>query len=631
MEPNSTSSSSATDALITPNIIKFTAFALLSVSFIFLANFLSSSSLPLRSFSTITAFTSPPPRVKSLPPAPPQVVTRTGIIDQNGAMATEFEIGLVDPRIVEELRNLSGEEERIEERNQVKVKVEKFRVCDQSVSNYIPCLDNVEGIRRWNLSRHCPQEGHGLDCLVPPPEGYQLRIPWPQSIYEVCFKNIPHVHPTEDKGGPNWIAMKKDKLLFPKSTFDNVEARYFNKILQMVPDISFGQNTRVALDINCGVANFGILMLQHNVTTLSIAPKDIHENQIQIALERGVPAMVAVFGTQRLLYPSQAFDLILCSRGGINWTSDGGILLLEANRILRAGGFFVWQALLVHESGNDLEEQWKALEDLANRICWELVKKEGYVAIWRKPLNNTCYLNRDASLQPPLCGSNDDPDNVWYVGLKACITRLPDNGNGGNLTLWPARLHYPPDRLQSIHLDAHLSRKDIFVAESKYWNEIIDSYIRAFRWKQLNLRNVLDMRAGFGGFAAALHTLEVDCWVMNVVPVSGFNTLPVIYDRGLIGVTHDWCEPFDTYPRSYDLLHAAGLFSVEQKRCNITIIMLEMDRMLRPGGLVYIRDSVTLMDELQEIAISMGWVPALHETSEGPHASWKILICEKRM
>lgn len=115
---------------------------------------------------------------------------------------------------------------------------------------------------------------------------------------------------------------------------------------------------------------------------------------------------------------------------------------------------------------------------------------------------------------------------------------------------------------------------------------------------------------------------------MNIVPVSGPNTLPVIYDRGLIGVMHDWyishefvllnkniwdsclsqahsfiictnkslvifskiyvlvfiviftvqcfrylictlfirCEPFDTYPRTYDLLHAAGLFSIERKR-----------------------------------------------------------------
>ena len=93
--------------------------------------------------------------------------------------------------------------------------------------------------------------------------------------------------------------------------------------MQMVPEIAFGQHIRVALDIGCGVASFGAFLLDHNVTTLSIAPKDVHENQIQFALERGVPAMVAVFATHRLLYPSQAFDLIHCSRCRINWTRDG--------------------------------------------------------------------------------------------------------------------------------------------------------------------------------------------------------------------------------------------------------------------------------------------------------------------
>ena len=48
---------------------------------------------------------------------------------------------------------------------------------------------------------------------------------------------------------------------------------------------------------------------------------------------------------------------------------------------------------------------------------------------------------------------------------------------------------------------------------------------------------------------------------MNVVPVHDADTLPIIYERGLIGVYHDWCEPFSTYPRSYDLLHADHLFS----------------------------------------------------------------------
>ncbi|XP_047174646.1 probable methyltransferase PMT10 isoform X2 [Vigna umbellata] len=399
----------------------------------------------------------------------------------------------------------------------------------------------------------------------------------------------------------------------------------------MVPDISFGKNTRVALDVGCGVASFGAFLMQRNVTTFSIAPKDVHENQIQFALERGVPAMAAVFATHRLLFPSQAFDLIHCSRCRINWTRDDGIFLLEANRLLRAGGYFVWAAQPVYKHEEALQEQWKDMENLTTNICWELVRKEGYIAIWQKPMNNNCYLSRDMAEHPPLCESNDDPDNVWYVNLKACITELPSNGFGANVTEWPLRLHEPPKRLQSIQLDAIVSRDELFRADTKYWFEIIESYVRAFRWKEYNLRNVMDMRAGFGGVAAALLDLRIDCWVMNVVPVSGFNTLPVIYDRGLIGVVHDWCEPFDTYPRTYDLLHAAGLFSVEKKRkkCNISSIMLEMDRILRPGGRVYIRDTTFIIGELEEIATALGWSSSLNDVGEGPYSSWKILRSEK--
>jgi hypothetical protein len=41
-------------------------------------------------------------------------------------------------------------------------------------------------------------------------------------------------------------------------------------------------------------------------------------------------------------------------------------------------------------------------------------------------------------------------------------------------------------------------------------------------------------------FAAALISRKLDWWVMNVVPISEPNTLPVIFDRGLLGVAHDW-------------------------------------------------------------------------------------------
>lgn len=45
------------------------------------------------------------------------------------------------------------------------------------------------------------------------------------------------------------------------------------------------------------------------------------------------------------------------------------------------------------------------------------------------------------------------------------------------------------------------------------------------------------------------------------------------------------CEPFSTYPRTYDLLHANHLFSHYKNRgegCLLEDILLEMDRIIRP-------------------------------------------------
>lgn len=86
-----------------------------------------------------------------------------------------------------------------------------------------------------------------------------------------------------------------------------------------------------------------------------------------------------------------------------------------------------------------------------------------------------------------------------YVDLKACITKLPEDGFGSKMTSWPERLHIPPDRLQSIEIDAYIARKELFKAESKYWSDIISGYVRAYHWKKLRLRNVMDMKAGYGG------------------------------------------------------------------------------------------------------------------------------------
>ena len=72
------------------------------------------------------------------------------------------------------------------------------------------------------------------------------------------------------------------------------------------------------------------------------------------------------------------------------------------------------------------------------------------------------------------------------------------------------------------------------------WQQRVESY-----WKLLStkirpntIRNIMDMRANMGSFAAALR--DKDVWVMNVVPEDGPNTLKLIYDRGLIGSVHNW-------------------------------------------------------------------------------------------
>ncbi|KAJ7516755.1 hypothetical protein O6H91_22G069400 [Diphasiastrum complanatum] len=383
-----------------------------------------------------------------------------------------------------------------------------FDTCPPEMRDYIPCLDNVAAIKslqstakgeKWE--RHCPQGKSRLCCLIPAPKGYKSPIRWPKSRDEVWYNNVPHTRLVADKGGQNWIAIAKDKFKFPGggTQFAHGADQYLDQMSQMLPDLKFGTHVRVALDIGCGVASWGAYLLARGVLTLSIAPKDVHENQIQFALERGIPAMIAVLATHRLLYPSQAFDLIHCSRCRIEWTRDDGVLLLEVDRVLKAGGYFAWAAQPVYKHEESNQRTWLDMEDLATRMCWKLVAKQGYIAIWQKPIDKSCYSNRLPGALPTLCDINEDPDSVWYVTLKACIT-LPRNNPDKFFWLdYPARLDNPPVRLQSLHIDAIASKNEVFEADRRYWIEIVQGYLRGLSLKIEDIRNVMDMRACYGG------------------------------------------------------------------------------------------------------------------------------------
>ncbi|CAI7734712.1 unnamed protein product, partial [Closterium sp. NIES-54] len=131
------------------------------------------------------------------------------------------------------------------------------------------------------------------------------------------------------------------------------------------------------------------------------------------------------------------------------------------------------------------------------------------------------------------------------------------------------------------------------------------------------VRNVMDMNAHYGGFAAELAVSKKPLWVLNVVPTSGPDSLPIVFERGLVGIYHDWCESFNSYPRSYDLLHADHTVSQEVGRCDITSVLLEMDRLLRPEGWAVFRDHTRMGGSILNIATSFHWKLKFNKTEGG--------------
>lgn len=70
-------------------------------------------------------------------------------------------------------------------------------------------------------------------------------------------------------------------------------------------------------------------MLAEGILTMSFAPRDSHKAQIQFALERGIPAFVAMLGTRRLPFPAFSFDLVHCSRCLIPFTAYSRLSSME--------------------------------------------------------------------------------------------------------------------------------------------------------------------------------------------------------------------------------------------------------------------------------------------------------------
>ncbi|KAJ4876181.1 putative methyltransferase PMT17 [Raphanus sativus] len=537
----------------------------------------------------------------------------------------------------------SHNQDEFKETNQT---IKYFEPCDLSLSEYTPCEDRQRG-RKFDRNmmkyreRHCPTKDELLYCLIPPPPNYKIPFKWPQSRDYAWYGNIPHKELSVEKAVQNWIQVEGDRFRFPGggTMFPRGADAYIDDIARLIPLTNGG--IRTAIDTGCGVASFGAYLLKRDIMAVSFAPRDTHEAQVQFALERGVPAIIGIMGSRRLPYPARAFDLAHCSRCLIPWFKNDGLYLMEVDRVLRPGGYWILSGPPINwkqywrgweRTEEDLKQEQDSIENVAKSLCWKKVTEKGDLSIWQKPINHIeCKKLKQNNKSPPIC-SSDNADSAWYKDLEPCVTPLPNTNNpeesaGGALEDWPDRAFaVPPRILRGTIQDINT---EMFREDNEVWKERIAHYKKIVpELSRGRFRNIMDMNAYLGGFAASM--LKYPSWVMNVVPVDAEKqTLGVIFERGLIGTYQDWCEGFSTYPRTYDMIHAGGLFSLYKNKCDLTLILLEMDRILRPEGTVVLRDNVEMLTKVERIAKGMKWNTQIVDHEKGPYNPEKILVAVK--
>ncbi|KAL8141729.1 hypothetical protein V2J09_014761 [Rumex salicifolius] len=504
------------------------------------------------------------------------------------------------------------------------IKAVSFPECSLDYQDYTPCTDP----KRWKkfgyhrltfMERHCPPALERKECLVPPPNGYKTPIRWPKSKTEAWYRNVPYDWISKEKSNQHWLKKLGEKFFFPGggTMFPNGVTQYVDLMQDLIPQMKDG-TIRTAIDTGCGVASWGGDLLERGILTLSLAPRDNHEAQVQFALERGIPAILGIISTQRLPFPSSSFDMAHCSRCLIPWTEFGGIYLMEIHRILRPGGFWILSGPPVN-----YENRWKGwdttkeaqetdynnLQKLLTSLCFKLYNQKEDIYVWQKTIDDTCYNNLTLpDSYPAKCDDSIEPDSAWYTPLRSCAVAPNPNFKRtslGSVPKWPRRLKVAPERMSLVIG----GKTGSFKHDLSKWRNRVKQYKKLLPVLGSNeIRNVMDMNTAYGGLAAAL--INDPLWVMNVVSTYGLDTLPVVFDRGLIGTYHDWCEAFST--------------------CDMKYVLLEMDRILRPHGYAIIRESSYFIDAIATIAKGMKW-HCRKEDTEYAVENEKILVCRKKL
>ncbi|KAK1269532.1 putative methyltransferase PMT5 [Acorus gramineus] len=533
-------------------------------------------------------------------------------------------------------------------------------LCGKERENYVPCYNVTGNLLAGfhdgeEFDRHCEVDGSGPHCLVRPPKDYKIPLRWPAGRDVIWSGNMKITKDQFLSSGSmtkRIMLLEENQIAFHSEdgvNFDSVKD-YSRQIAEMIglgSDSEFLQaGVRTVLDIGCGFGSFGAHLFSLKLMTVCIASYEVFGSQVQLALERGLPAMIGSFFSRQFPYPSLSFDMIHCAQCGIIWDKKDGAFLIEVDRVLRPGGYFVLTSPTNKLQGGLSRARSKIvfapIEEFSHRICWSLLAQQDDTLIWQKTADLNCYASRSKQEAVPLCKEEFDAE-AYYQPLGACISGTTSQRwiPVQNRSQW-----HDQYQLSMAELAIHGVPVEDFSEDSDVWRSALRNY-----WSLLTplifsdhpkrpgeedplppynmIRNVMDMNSHYGGLNAAFLEAKKSVWVMNVVPIGTQNTLPLILDRGFAGVLHNWCEPFPTYPRTYDMLHAMGLIShlINSERCDLSNLFLEMDRILRPEGWVVLRDKAAVIEKVRSIVTQIRWDARVIELQSD--SDQHLLVCQK--